>query len=145
MLLAHSYYSKDTTQLINKTVGRPFGLIDRIRMGGIGSQKMSIVEGNREIAELIGDTGNYRYVNMELRPKGVIVWFRIKQDTWVLLLPYYRLTIYKSPKHLSLFSEQWKLKMTPAYQAELNKKFINKLLELKSESALAFAAHDPRD
>ncbi|MCV9388954.1 hypothetical protein [Reichenbachiella ulvae] len=145
MLLQVSNYSKEVDQLINDTVGKPFGFMDRIKMRGIGSQKLVIEEANEEIELLIGDRSFQRHVNIELRPKGIIIWFRVKLDSWVLALPYYRLTIYKSPGHLSLFAEQWRLKMIPAYYAEMNQNFIHKLLELKSESALSYAAHDPRD
>jgi hypothetical protein len=145
MLLQVSYYSKEIDHLINDTVGKPFGFMERIKMRGIGSQKLVVEKANDEIELLIGDKSAQRHVNIELRPKGIIIWFRVKLDSWVLVLPYYRLTIYKSPGQLSLYAEQWRLKLKPAYYADMNQNFIHKLLELKSESALSYAAHDPRD
>jgi hypothetical protein len=133
MLFPHSYYSKKTEKEINALVGKPIGFIKRIRMRGIGSQRFLVSEANEEISELLTRQNTPPYTNIELRPKGIIFWFKVKLDSWVLVLPYYKLNVFKNAEHMILYSDHWKLKLSPAHNSTFNLKFFRKLIRLKAE------------
>lgn len=139
MLLQVSYYSKEKEERINELVGKPFGLIRRIKMGGIGSQKMNVLDANREITELLKSQTGIHYTNIELRSGGLILWFRIKQDSWVLAMPFYKLSFYKTGQVLILYCDHWKVRMQPAFNAQLDVRFVKKLLDLKADYYLNFS------
>jgi hypothetical protein len=50
MLVNTSYNKKKVTQTINELVGKPFGLIDNIKLNGIGSPRLDIIKTSEEIA-----------------------------------------------------------------------------------------------
>jgi hypothetical protein len=133
MLFKYSYYSKKTEEEIHKLVGRSIRFIDRIKMDGIGSQRLMVQEADSEITALISEHNGPSYTNIELRPKGIIIAFRIKLDNWVLVLPYHKLSVFKNAKELILHQDNWKLKLTPVNNAGLDLKFFQKLLKLKAE------------
>jgi len=134
MLIQVSYHSKEKKELIDSLVGLPFSLLDRLKLRGIGSQRFILQDSpNAELTDLFEHQTGVRYCNIELRPNGVIVWFRVKIDNWILVLPYHKLTIYKDNKSLKLFLEKWKVSLIPAHGANLNKIFIQKLLSQKAK------------
>lgn len=133
MLFKYSYYSKKTEEEIHELVGKSIGFMDRIKMGGIGSQRFLVQEADSEITALLSKQNMAPSTNIELRPKGIIMSFRIKLDNWVLVLPYRKLSIFKSAKELTIHQDHWKLKLSPVNNAGLDLKFFHKLLKLKAE------------
>ena len=95
MLVNVSYNNRDLTKKIDKEVGKPFTLKERWAMNGIGSPKLFITETSMEIGNLLLLDNNLKCCNVEMRPKGIIVRFRSLLDTYALVIPYYKLTIYK--------------------------------------------------
>lgn len=134
MLFKYSYYSKNTEEEIHQLVGKSIGFIDRLKMGGIGSQRFLVQEADLEITTLLNQQNTPPYTNIELRPRGIILSFRVKLDNWVLVLPYRKLSIFKSTTTLTIHQDRWKLKLGPANNASLDLKFFHKLLNLKAES-----------
>ncbi|MFT7034658.1 MAG: hypothetical protein ACJA2S_003176 [Cyclobacteriaceae bacterium] len=134
MLLQVSYYTKEKKEIINSLVGLPFSLLDRFKLRGIGSQRFILQDcPNPELTNLFEHQTGVRYCNIELRPNGVIVWFRVKLDNWILVLPYHKLTIFKDNKALKLFLGKWKVTLIPAHGAKLNKLFVQKLISQKAK------------
>ena len=135
MLLQVSYYSKEKQELIDSIIGKSFSLINRFKLRGIGSQRFVLEESpNPELTDLFKNQTGIRHCNIELRPKGVIVWFRVKIDNWILVFPFRKLTIYKDEKSLKLFCEKWKVTLIPAHGASLNRSFVKKLIYQKAKS-----------
>lgn len=95
MLLNVSYNDKEVNRQIDEEVGSVYGLIERFKIGGIGSPKMRIIKSSQEIDELLSLDNNVDTCNIELRPKGVILRFRSLLESYALPIPFYKLTIYK--------------------------------------------------
>ena len=133
MLFNITYSSKRLTKEINSIIGRPYSFLQRIRMKGIGTSKMQLVEYSSNIADLLQESNTTHYCYLELRPKGLIVGFQSKLKTYVLLIPFYQLSIYYNGGLLSIFSNNTKMKMKAPFYGSVDKKFLKKVLMLKTE------------
>ena len=79
MLLNISYNDIEQKKEIDKLVGKPFSIKERFKMGGIGSEKLIISSASVNIRNLLLLDNNINKCNIELRPKGIIVFFRRSQ------------------------------------------------------------------
>ena len=95
MLTNVSYRDPKQEQVITDLVGKPFNLRLRLKLAGVGSPKLQIVSSSPKIANLLLLDNNLDVCNIEIRPKGIIVRFRSLLETFALVIPFYRLTIFK--------------------------------------------------
>ena len=101
-----SYNSKKNKILLLELVGRPFSFIERLKLGGIGSNKLVIADASKEIVELLRLDNNVNYCNIEIRKNGLIIRFRSLLETYGLIIPYYKLIIYKGESNIySLYKD----------------------------------------
>lgn len=134
MLLNVSYSDKKITKKIDAEVGKPFPLKERWKMGGIGSPKLKIVEASMEIRNLLILDNNADNCNVEMRPKGIIVGFRSLLESYALIIPYYKLTIYKGNLAVySIYRDNYFIKVEADTKAV--QKFFRKLLDYKADNA----------
>ncbi|MEH6678998.1 MAG: hypothetical protein V7724_00550 [Sediminicola sp.] len=134
MLVNVSYNNKDITRKVDHAVGKPFTLKERFAMGGIGSPKLSIVDSSPGIRDLLLLDNNLDSCNIELRPKGIIVRFRSLLETFALVVPYYKLAVYKGDMAVySIHSEHRFIKITSDTKAIQN--FFRKMLDHKADNA----------
>ncbi len=134
MLLNVSYNNKEITRKIDREVGKPFTLKERWAMGGIGSPKLFITEASLEIHNLLILDNNLDSCNVEIRPKGVIVRFRSLLETYALVIPFYKLTIYKGDFAVySIYRDHYFIKVRSDTKAI--QKFFKKLLNYKTDTA----------
>ena len=112
MLLNISYNDPTIKRQIEKAVGKPFSLQQRWKLGGIGSQKLKINSASIDIHNLLILDNNLKSCNLELRPLGVIVHFRSLLETYGLIIPYYKLKLYKGKaKEYSIYIDQHYMKI----------------------------------
>ena len=95
MLANVSYNNKAQRESIDKLVGKPFTLMNRLKLGGVGSPKLHVVSTSKEIDSLFVLDHNDNTCNIELRPNGIILRFRSLLETYGLIIPYYKLNIFK--------------------------------------------------
>lgn len=134
MLLNVSYNNKEITRRVNEAVGKPFTLKKRWAMNGIGSPKLFITDANIEIRNLLLLDNNTDSCNIEMRPKGVIVRFRSLLETYALVIPYYKLTIYKGDfARYSVHKDNYFIKVKSDTKAI--QKFFRKVLDYKADNA----------
>ncbi len=127
-----SYHKKDVDEEIRVLIGSPYSLWDRLKMGGVGSQRFIVSGGNEALTALMEQSSSMHFCNIELRQKGVVVWFRIKLDNYALAIPYHLLSVQKSDNQLRLMGGEWKVILTPANNARLDNRFILKMMEKKA-------------
>lgn len=134
MLVNVSYNNKELTRKIDDEVGKPFTLKERWNMGGIGSPKLFITETSIEIRNLLILDNNLDCCNIELRPKGIIVRFRSLLETFALVIPFYKLTIYKGDIAVySIFRDHHFIKVRSDTKAI--QKFFKKILNYKTDNS----------
>lgn len=131
MLLNISYNDPTVKRQIEKAVGRPFSLKQRWKLGGIGSQKLMINSASIDIHNLLILDNNLKSCNLELRPLGIIVHFRSLLETYGLIIPYYKLKLYKGKaKEYSLYIDQYYIKIF--VDSKKNHSFFKKVGSQKS-------------
>ena len=127
-----TYKNKETEKEINVEMGKPFGLIEKLKLGGIGSRRMIIENFSEDIKNLTLKVSGIQYANIELRPNGIIVHINQGIYTHAWTIPYFRLsvfngdffTIHGGGSHIQFNKEKsWKE----------NKDFLQKIVKLKSE------------
>lgn len=130
MLCNVSYNDPKLEKTIADLVGKPFGLKERLKMSGVGSPKLVITQASVEIQNLLTLDHNQNTCNIELRPMGVIVRFRSLLETYALVIPYYKLSVFKGKAtQYSLFGDTHKI------EVEANEKvrnFFSKMTQLKA-------------
>ncbi|MFD2101601.1 hypothetical protein [Flagellimonas iocasae] len=133
MLLNVSYTDKNITRKVDEAVGKPFPLKERFAMGGIGSPKLYITETSVEIQNLLILDNNLNTCNIEIRPKGIIVRFRSLLETYGLIIPYYKLKLYKGESTVhSIYMDHHFIKVKSDTQAI--QRFFKKLLDHKADN-----------
>jgi len=134
MLLNVSYTNKEITQQVNTEVGVPFTLKERWKMGGIGSPKLEITKSSDAIRNLLLLDNNRNTCNIELRPKGVILRFRSLLETYALVIPYYKLVVYKGDiAKYTVFRDKHSVQVRADTKAI--QKFFQKMLAYKADNA----------
>ena len=112
MLFNISYNDPKVKRDIEIAVGKPFALRERWALGGIGSGKLRITETSIDIHNLLVLDQNINQCNIELRPKGIIVHFRSLLETYGLVIPYYKLKIYKGKaEEYSIYKDHYTIKV----------------------------------
>jgi len=134
MLVNVSYNNKSVSKKINAEVGKPFTLKERWALGGIGSPKLIITETSIDIRNLLILDNNRNTCNIEMRPKGIIVGFRSLLESYALVIPYYKLSIYKGQASVySIYKDQYFIKVESDTKAV--QKFLKKIMDYKADNA----------
>ena len=126
MLLNVSYNDPKIKEKIDTAVGKPFTLKERWAKGGVGSSKLIISQTSIEIHNLLVLDNNRNTCNIELRPKGIILRFRSLLETYALVIPYYKLTLYKGKaQEYSIYKDKQFVKVVADTKATF--KFFSKI------------------
>lgn len=135
MLLNLSYNEPKVKEKIENAVGQPFSLSERWIKGGIGSSKLVISQTSIDIHNLLVLDNNQNTCNIELRPKGIILRFRSLLETYALVIPYYKLTLYKGKaQEYSIYKNKQFIKVVADRKATF--KFFSKLSTEKAKNQL---------
>ena len=131
MLLNASYNHPERREKINEEVGRAFTLMERIKMKGVGSHKLFITSTSIEIHHLLILDKYINTCNIEIRPDGIIVTFRSLLETYALVIPYYKLKLYKSKaEEYSIYRDHYFIKVKA--DTKNTHIFMKKLLDFKA-------------
>lgn len=131
MILETTYTNKETIRQINLLTGKPYSFRERWRMGGIGSKRMVISSISKEYEEYLNPSHYRTYANIELRPNGILLHFRLKLEAYAWVMPYAHLKIEFGNK-LTLHSEGKFVSFQDA--RENNEKFLGKLKKALADS-----------
>ena len=126
-----TYDDKDIKAEIDCLIGKSFSLVERLKMGGNGSPRFTIIDSSFTIRKLIRRSNAIGYCNIELRPAGVLVSFKSVLDTYSWAIPFNKLNVYQEKKHYILHSDIEFVKLVNNYKSNLNKQFIQRLVDLK--------------
>ena len=130
MIFDTTYRNKEDLELITDLVGKPFRVLQAIRMGGIGSKRMIVDQVSPNMQQYLNQVSDINYANIELRSGGILVHINkgLKNYSWAI--PYYQLVLYKTDGS-SIHAQGRFVKFTRNKLFVENKKFFNKLLDIK--------------
>lgn len=134
MLLNISNNQPKVRDKINAEVGVTFTLLERFKLNGTGSPRLQITSSSIDIYNLLVLDSNTNVCNIEMRPKGIIVMFRSLLDTYALVVPYYKLKIYKGrAEEYSIYKDHYFIKVK-AESPQVHK-YMMKIIDYKTGSA----------
>ena len=135
MLVNFSHNDPKIILKINEAVGAPFPLVERFKMLGVGSPKMRIIKSSIEIHNLLILDQNTNTCNIELRPKGIIIGFQKRLETYALVIPYYKLSLYKGDLNAyTFFKDHYLMKVLATENDKKIHSFITKILAEKEKN-----------
>ena len=129
-----SYRNKELNEEIIKLVGNGYNIIQAFRLKGVGSPRLRVIEASTGFHKFLPKIENGEYCNIEIRPNGIIIRFRYHLDNMAWILPYYKLSIYKSKDHYSIHGNGEYMKLSAAVSGNNPDKFFTKLQFLKAEN-----------
>jgi hypothetical protein len=81
-------------------------------MNGIGSSNLRVLGCNSEIENLLNLDNNDNRCNIEIRKKGIIVRFRALLETYALIIPFYKLKLFKGESSVySIYIDNYYIKV----------------------------------
>lgn len=137
LLFNVSYTNRKLSSEIDELVGKPFSLSERIKLKGIGSPRLVVTEASVQINNLLILDNNRNYCNVEMRPRGIIVGFRSLLESYALVVPYYKLSMYKGKaQEYSIYKDNYFIKVEARPKDKSIHRFMKKLLEAKAQASL---------
>ncbi len=134
MLLNVSYNNPDIKEKIDREVGKTLTLVDRFKLKGSGSPRLIITSVSIDIHNLLILDNNRNTCNIEIRPNGIIVRFRSILETYALVIPFWKLKIYKGKaEEYSIYRDHYFIKVEA--KDENVHKFFKKLISYKGDNA----------
>lgn len=133
MLKNISYNNLNIIDEINKLVGKPYSFIEKIKRGGVGSKKLLITKADKVIENLLILDQNINNCNIEIRSSGIIIYFRSLLETYGLIIPYYKLVIFKVSENEYTFNVDSKF-VKIKIKSEKDHAFIRKIMEEKAKN-----------
>lgn len=136
--MIHDFSTRDPDiiRLINKELGKPFPVWQRVKMRGIGSGRLRIIGSSPRIATLLGNRDVLKFMSIELRPKGIIIHFKRNLVHYVWPIPYIKLAVYSTEK-ISFHSQGEYISVYPKYLKHDGRKFVKKIGMLKLDYLMA--------
>jgi hypothetical protein len=83
-----TYNDPARRRMIDGICGRPFGLWEMIRRGGVGTPRLQLVEATMGLLAPFDRTEDRRYCSMEARSEGILLRCRSRLETMGLPIPY---------------------------------------------------------
>ena len=131
MLKNVSYNNSKIKSEINDVLGNPFTIFERIKLRGVGSPKYIISQTDSIITNILNLDNNTNQCNIELMPTGIIVSFRSLLETYALIIPFYKLKLFKGQSNVySIYIDKYFIKILAKNKNEHD--FIKKINKFKS-------------
>ena len=132
MLRDLSYKDSEIENEINNLIGKEFNLLEKFKRGGTGSRQLIIKKSDNNIYEILSKSYELNKCNIEIREKGIIIYFRSRQSTYGLSIPFYKLVIFKvDNNHYNLTYNEYFMKIR--VETSSDHKFFKKILEEKTQ------------
>lgn len=128
-----TYDNRQANIEIQKLIGKPFGLFDKKRWSGIGSERLVVKSAEGKIGEIFELNFRQNFANIEIRPKGILIRIRYRLEVFAVAIPFGMLSVFKTDaNYFSLFGGSEKITLANYQGRTLNQKFINKIIAAKA-------------
>ena len=138
MILNTTHSNPEHKQIIADIVGSPYSLVQKLKLGGIGSKRMIVDDVSPNMQSMMNTVSDVNYANIEIRPNGILVMINkgLKNFTWII--PYYQLVLYKT-NGSSIHAQGRFVHFRNSKTFRENKKFFDKLLDEKVKYDMQYA------
>jgi hypothetical protein len=125
-----THKNRDAEATINDLIGSAYSIFEAIKMKGIGSKRMIIINVSEGFRNIMNTVSDINYGNIELRKKGILVHINkgLKNYSWAI--PFYQLHTYKTNGY-SIYAQGNFVRFANNKLLNENKKFIDRLTDLK--------------
>lgn len=84
MIYETTYMDKPTLYLINQEVGKSYSFFSKLKMGGVGSKRMQIVDFSQALSTYRMPSQDTQFGFIEIRPGGVLILINrhLQNFTW---------------------------------------------------------------
>jgi len=131
MIINITFPNHNTKRLVQEETGPSWSWKDRIKLGGIGSQKYRIIWATEEIMEHFKDPDDPHFGTIELRTRGLIFHFSNNHQRYGWLIPYPLFSVVKTKSSFEIHFGKNQLELGPANNQTLEMKFLAKLMTMK--------------
>lgn len=133
MIYNTTYKNKDAEATINDLLGKPYSFLESIKQKGTGSKRMMIDDVSIGFKRFMNAVSDINYGNLEIRPKGIVVHINKGLQNFSWAIPFYQLHTYKT-EGFSIHAQGNFVRFKTNNLLKENKKFIDKLIDLKIEN-----------
>lgn len=141
MIFDTTHTNKTTETTINDLLGASYTFFEAIKMKGIGSKRMVVADVSLGFKNIMNTVSDINYGNIEIRKKGILVHINkgLKNYSWAI--PFYQLYTYKTDG-FSIHAQGNFVRFANNKLLKENKKFIEKLVDLKIENDKNYEFYD---
>lgn len=136
MLINISQDFNEKKEVIDSQLGKPFELQQRQDLKGTFLRKLPVTAASIDVYNLMVLNEESTHCNIEMKTKGISISFPVKNETYALLIPFYKLRIYKGKaEEYSFYKDHYFIKIAAAAQASEIHQFIKKVRDFKADNA----------
>ena len=132
MLFCINHNDRKIRAQINEFVGKPYGFWERIKLSGNGSGRLSVHAYSENFSHYFGKDLDRKFVSIELRPKGILVYIKNKVNDYIWVIPYYKLVIYQT-ETVTFYADNYCVKIERSSIFPKKADFLDKIISAKSE------------
>tara|TARA_B100000767_G_C19667335_1_gene493710 strand:+ start:652 stop:1065 length:414 start_codon:yes stop_codon:yes gene_type:complete len=126
-----TYKNKENEKLINQEMGNAYSIINKLKLGGIGSKRMIIEHFSENMNHLKLKVSGLQYGNIEIRPNGIILHINQGIYTYAWTIPFFHLNIYNGD-YFTIHGAGEFIQFNREKSWKENRTFLNKLVDLKA-------------
>ena len=132
MLLDLSYHDKKLEKQLSSLVGKAYSFWERLKMGGVGSQRFIISNASPEFLNLLEKDNRLNYSNIELRKQGIIIRFQVSLKTLGWIIPFDGLAIQQSQGSVSVYGDGKFMLLKTLNKEPISIQFLSKIKQAKT-------------
>lgn len=136
MIFDTSINDKETKKTIEGLVGKPFGILDILKIGAVGSSRMEVIAYSKLFCNVMKWNKQAIFASIAMRPKGLIIIINVRLNNYSWVIPYHYLSIFKTD--ILVIHSQGEFLKLKVY-GDQNKKLIEKILEFKNKQLTAIS------
>lgn len=130
MVLQYDQPSASDERLIRELIGLPFSWKKRFKDCPIGSPRLDVAEFSPHFSKHFGNRVDQKFISIERREKGILVYIRNPLNNYVWAIPYYQLSLFKSDT-FNLHANGLFVRVKIAGAKPSVKKFLDKMMEAR--------------
>ena len=136
MLINISENFHEKKDMITNQIGKPFDLEQRKKLDGTVLRDLAVTAASIDVYNLMILNEGQSFCNLEMRNKGISISFKAKNDTYALVIPFYKLKIYKGKaEEYSFYKDHYFVKVKAGAKESEIHQFIKKLRNFKADNA----------